>query len=246
MKKHADFTILIADDEPELRDAIAFDFRARGYTVLTAGSGQEAAQIIEKQKIHVVISDLRMPDGDGIFLLERARSKSRTLPVVLFMSGFTELSLELAFEKGADAIFPKPYDRKALFAAVENAINPMSEQYSRKTTRIESNLPLSIYFPTKSKTAKGIVRNIGLGGMFLETEEGTPNRDEKILFELEMDIPHRVTIAGEGNVRWTQPNPSNDKAFGFGIEFLNLNHPSNIEFVSIINEMKTGQLEPKK
>ena len=64
-----EITILIVDDEIDLRDSIAFDYKRKGFNVLVASSGNEAFEIVKKNKVNVVLSDVRMPDGDGIELL---------------------------------------------------------------------------------------------------------------------------------------------------------------------------------
>src|SRR5665647_200205 len=113
------FTILIVDDEELLREALAFDFRRRGYNVILAGSGKEALAFLEKNHVNVVISDVRMPNGNGLELLAAIKKRNVFLPVVMLITGFADLSLEEAYNLGADAVFPKPFDRQALQAAVE-------------------------------------------------------------------------------------------------------------------------------
>ena len=63
--------ILVVDDESELREAISFDLKKRGCTVYEAANGTEAFEVVKKHKIDIVISDVRMPNGDGIFLLKK-------------------------------------------------------------------------------------------------------------------------------------------------------------------------------
>ena len=58
-------TILVVDDEPDLREITSFELEYNGASVITAAGGYEALDIIKKNKINLVISDVRMPDGSG-------------------------------------------------------------------------------------------------------------------------------------------------------------------------------------
>jgi two-component system, NtrC family, response regulator GlrR len=111
------FTVLVVDDEADLRDAIVYDFKRRGFTVLSAVSGASAYRQIEVQTVDIVVSDVRMPEGDGTFLLEKIRASGRKIPVIL-VTGFTDHTEQELLAKGAVKVFAKPFDRKALMRAV--------------------------------------------------------------------------------------------------------------------------------
>ncbi|MGZ3661188.1 MAG: response regulator, partial [Bdellovibrionota bacterium] len=138
MKEPKDAVILIVDDEEDLREAIAFDFRRKKYQVLLAASGNEAFKLIEKTQVDVVISDVRMPDGDGISLLERIKTRDPWIPVVMLITGFADISLEEAYDKGADVVFSKPFERNALFGAVSRALFSFDEKHGRAEGRVEA------------------------------------------------------------------------------------------------------------
>jgi DNA-binding NtrC family response regulator len=109
MKK--DMKVLIVDDEPLLREIIAFNIADEGYTVLQASGGFEALELIEKETIHLVITDMRMPSGTGEDLL-RALLVKDSKPKVILMSGACELTKENAIELGALDFLFKPFDIK--------------------------------------------------------------------------------------------------------------------------------------
>ena len=79
-------TILVVDDETGLRKALLFDFKRKGFNVLDAENGAVALEIIEKQKIDLVLTDVRMPRGGGIELLEKLKSRSPDSPAVVTAS----------------------------------------------------------------------------------------------------------------------------------------------------------------
>ena len=125
MKEPKDVTILIADDEADLKNALKFEFTRKGYNVLQAGNGAEALNVIRTNKVDIVISDIRMPNGDGIGLLDAVRKADPGLPVLIFMTGFADITTEEAIRRGAHAIFPKPLDRHGLNAAVKKIVDEM-------------------------------------------------------------------------------------------------------------------------
>ena len=111
-------TQLIAEDEEVLRDAIAYDFKKMGFRVLEAESGNRAFELLLTEKIDLVISDLRMPDGGGLELLDRVRARPCPTTPVLLLTGCTEETEKTYLARGAAGIIPKPFDRDELVRAV--------------------------------------------------------------------------------------------------------------------------------
>lgn len=118
MKKPNEVTLLIVDDEEDLRDSIAFDFQRMGFVVLTAPNGRDAFEIVRATPVDLVISDIRMPEGDGIELLKRIRQIDPEIPVVILLTGFAESSEQDVTRMGADKVLPKPFDRRELIDLV--------------------------------------------------------------------------------------------------------------------------------
>ncbi|MBY0470253.1 response regulator [bacterium] len=114
--------ILIVDDDETLRDTLVFDFKRKGFNVYSAENGSKALEIVRSAQIHLVLSDIRMPGGDGISLLETLRKIDPNIPVVIFLTGFAEITEEDCIKKGAKKVIPKPFDRKQLFSSVMEAL----------------------------------------------------------------------------------------------------------------------------
>ena len=106
--------ILIVDDEAQLRDVIVDELIFEGHKAVSAGSVNEALEILKNQSIDLIISDVRMPKKSGTDLLLQKK-----VPVIL-MSGFTELTKEKARELGAIELLAKPFDYKRLEEVIEN------------------------------------------------------------------------------------------------------------------------------
>lgn len=75
--------LLIVDDEIDVREFAANFFRKRKVDVITAASGEEALSILEKQKIHLVLLDIKMDGMDGIETLRRIREKDKKIKVIM-------------------------------------------------------------------------------------------------------------------------------------------------------------------
>jgi two-component system cell cycle sensor histidine kinase/response regulator CckA len=117
-------TILLVEDEDGLRALNARGLASRGYTVLEAGNGVEAIEVLEKAdgRVDLVVSDVVMPEMDGPTLLRELRSRIPGLKII-FVSGYAED----AFQKhlpadGQFAFLPKPFTLKQLVAAVKDTL----------------------------------------------------------------------------------------------------------------------------
>lgn len=109
--------ILVVEDEPELREVIVWALKDEGYEVYEAVNGKEAFEVINKRVIHIVLSDLTMPDGGGIELLSNIE-KLEKKPLVIIMTGFSDLTEAEAKQKGAASLLFKPFNTLALIDLV--------------------------------------------------------------------------------------------------------------------------------
>lgn len=115
------FSVLIVDDEDEIREQLRIRFELEGCIVFDAGSGNAAFKVWKEHKPDVVITDIRMADGTGEELLENLNLESPAdRSVLICMSGFSDLQTHTAFDYGADALFQKPFDLRALISAARH------------------------------------------------------------------------------------------------------------------------------
>ncbi|MCX8030428.1 MAG: response regulator [Thermodesulfovibrionales bacterium] len=116
-----DFKILVADDDDIVREVISSILLKEGYTVLTAQDGLEAIRILMMQDIHLVLTDLRMPRGDGIEVLKHAvRNYPDSAVVILTAFGSLDSALD-ALKEGAFDYLTKPFRVQELLFVVEKA-----------------------------------------------------------------------------------------------------------------------------
>src|SRR5262245_4958375 len=100
--------ILVADDEPGVRESLAEVLRDAGYEVESAADGRAAVAALEERDFAVIVTDLRMPGADGLAVLRRAREISpQTLVVVMTAHASVETAVE-ALRSGASDYLLKP------------------------------------------------------------------------------------------------------------------------------------------
>ena len=114
--------ILIVDDEPVTARGYARALGAAGYKVTVANAGREAAELAKGKPFDVIVSDIAMPDMDGLALLRTIRQADLDVPMI-FMTGSPALETALeAIEHGAFRYLLKPVAPEALLAVVERAV----------------------------------------------------------------------------------------------------------------------------
>lgn len=116
-----EFHLLIVDDEEKIRETLKTHFELDDYPVQTAGCGNEALEIVLNSKVDFIISDVRMPNGDGVYLLEKVRELRPDIPVIVMVTGFAEITRDEAVEKGALDLIQKPYSLATIEEMVDKA-----------------------------------------------------------------------------------------------------------------------------
>ncbi len=117
-------TILLVEDEEGLRALNARGLASRGYTVLEAGNGLEAIDLLEKfdGQVDLVVSDVVMPEMDGPALARELRRRNPNLKII-FVSGYAEDAFQKHLpDHGQYAFLPKPFTLKQLVAAVKETL----------------------------------------------------------------------------------------------------------------------------
>src|SRR5687767_1693724 len=114
--------ILIVDDEQSYRQLLSLVFEGDGHTLRTAVNGREALEMLSREHADVVISDVRMPDMDGIDLLRAVRDTQPDLGVVLMTAFASVETAREAFKLGADDFIQKPFDVEELKLIVKKTL----------------------------------------------------------------------------------------------------------------------------
>jgi DNA-binding response OmpR family regulator len=113
-------TILVADDEEDLRELVAYRLTRSGYEVVAAVDGQEALELAREQRPDLMVLDVMMPRLDGYELTRRVRAEDslRSVPVILLTARSQESDVSRGFEVGADDYLRKPFSPDELVARV--------------------------------------------------------------------------------------------------------------------------------
>jgi DNA-binding NtrC family response regulator len=114
--------ILIVDDELNMRLVLSAMLKKEGFEVASASNGREALQILKSNKIFVVVTDLKMPDIDGIELLTRISEQHPEIPVIMITAHGTVATAVEALKKGAFDYITKPFDLDDLKNVISKAI----------------------------------------------------------------------------------------------------------------------------
>jgi DNA-binding response OmpR family regulator len=114
--------ILIVDDEPLIRDSLAFKLTKDGYDVDTAEDGEKAIQKIESEEYQIIISDIMMPFISGFELVKILKERGTDAPVLMLTSLNSETAVLKAFDLGADDFMTKPFSPNELSVRIKKLL----------------------------------------------------------------------------------------------------------------------------
>lgn len=240
-------TVLIVEDEEELREPLALEFESLGCHVLQASNGVEGYEIIKQKNIDVVISDVRMPGGDGIEMLTKIKALPRPTPVVMLITGFSDVSFEETYARGAEAILTKPFDLDEIENTVERLLTPRAERWASPPAPIE-RIKRQIQRACESLDAAardGVVA-LGQGGFFL----GRPQPHERtsvgalVSFHITFEQGEVLAIEGTGVLRWVRPQDAAELQSGCGIEFCTLTPQTREAVMRLVEKLPSPSYLP--
>lgn len=139
--------LLLVDDDPSLLKLLGMRLRSEGYQVTTAASGPEALRLLQKEKIELVISDLRMDEMDGLALFGEIQKRHTGLPVIILTAHGSIPDVVSATQQGVFSFLTKPVDKDALYKAIDEALAqqaPVSDDRWREAIVTRSPLMLRL------------------------------------------------------------------------------------------------------
>lgn len=98
-----------------------FDLKRRGCIIFEAACGSDAVEIVKANPIEIVISDVRMPNGNGVDMLKEIKKIKPNVPIVVLATGFADLSELEALKLGAHALIEKPINRQQMLGLLESS-----------------------------------------------------------------------------------------------------------------------------
>ena len=117
-------TVLLVEDEPDIRLAVSVNLRLAGHRVLEAPTGETAMDLLEQEVPDILLLDLRLPGIDGFDVLQAVRDEERLrdLPVIVVSAHASPNTVERVLELGCSAYVTKPFQTDQLVALVDEHI----------------------------------------------------------------------------------------------------------------------------
>jgi DNA-binding response OmpR family regulator len=119
--------VLVVDDEADLVASYERLLRRQGYRVIATATRGEGLAVIACEALVLVVSDLRLPDGDGLDVVRAARRSPAPVPVLVVTGFGSEATRAAALAAGASGYLTKPFSASAFAALVERAVGPPVE-----------------------------------------------------------------------------------------------------------------------
>ena len=117
----ANSTVLIVEDEENLREAVKYNLEKEGFAILSAGDGAIGLEMAQKFNPSLVILDLMLPSLDGLQVCQRLRQES-DIPIIMLTAKADEIDRVIGLELGADDYVTKPFSMRELLARVKSLL----------------------------------------------------------------------------------------------------------------------------
>lgn len=212
-------TLLVVDDEADLREIVSSELEFMGATVFQAENVSNAKSIMEQHKIDLIVSDIRMPGGTGVDLLNYIKAKSLNVPPIILITGFADITVEDAFNQGAEALLSKPFKLEELIQIATKLTAPQDKRYvsanKRPTKELNFKFNEGLNFKINAHECA-----IGRGGIALTVDTASFKWDIGDVLNFNFHFKD-VELKGAAICRWWKPQEHANKAT-FGLEFIQL------------------------
>jgi CheY-like chemotaxis protein len=199
-----DATILVVDDEADLREIQAAWFRREGCRVFIAGNGIEALDVMRENHVDVLVSDVRMPVMDGIAMLKHVKASHNYKSSVMFISGFTDIEARDAYDLGVESVMSKPVERKDLMVVVTRIVAARDDLW-RLPPGGKRGAILDVIFDSLAAGLSQRLLVFGRGGFCILSASKLPTGPVDLLLDFQAD---KRIVKGSGIIRWTAaPEP---------------------------------------
>lgn len=217
-------TILIVDDDEAILNICRHGLLQRGFNVLTASSGEQALEILEKSPANVLITDINMPGMSGKDLLRSSMSLYPEMPTAI-ITAYGTLSLAVdTMNMGAQAFLLKPFGIKDLHLTINNLLerNKLFKSDAKlKALNLLSDMDLTITSKNRIEDVAALIVSksieVGKGDMAIfllrddsefkvAADEGIKNADEKAI-DIDEFISFQMTATHKGTIRHDDDSP---------------------------------------
>lgn len=128
-------TILIVDDEEDIRELVELNLRREGFNVIGSETGEQALKLVRSQPPDLIVLDLMLPGIDGLEVCREIKSDPRTkqIPIVMLTAKGEEADIVTGLELGADDYMTKPFSGKVLLARIRRLLRKKTEVADRES-----------------------------------------------------------------------------------------------------------------
>lgn len=116
------YNVLIVDDQDAIRDVLRMRLEQSGHSVCEAANGVEALRALQTIPFDLIITDILMPEMDGLEAIRRIRREQPQVPIIAISAPSNQLYLESAAGLGANRVFTKPFELAAVALAVDELL----------------------------------------------------------------------------------------------------------------------------
>jgi len=180
MTERVSVSILVVEDEQDMREFLKDILLEHGYDVETASNGEDALALMQRRRYHIVISDIKMPVMDGLSFLERTRKENGVSPFVILITAFGNIDDTVKLmDRGAYDYIIKPFKMEQILVAVKKAVRELDmrrriEELEEMTERRYSFHNLAGKSPAMQRIFAFIGKIADSGGnVLIEGETGT-------------------------------------------------------------------------
>jgi CheY-like chemotaxis protein len=200
--KPNEVNILIADDDDELLQTLVELFKPFQFNIDTANNGAEAWELIQKKSYNLLLSDVRMPEMDGLELLKKVKTSHPVHPSILFISGYTDVLNEEIYHLGAEGKFEKPFNIKAVRKAIQICLLEPEAKWAI-ATELKKTLDINKSAETIEELEEKKIVLFGRGGFFMAHSTAPVPKETVVAFTIEVKSPTPILFKGIGVTQWS-------------------------------------------
>lgn len=212
-------TLLVVDDETDLRDIVASELEFMGAKVHQAENVAVAKHLYKNHKIDLIVSDIRMPGGTGIDLLDFIKTIDVNVPPIILITGFADITVEDAFNKGAEALMNKPFKLDDLIKQTGRLTKSLNERLSDPDIAANKSFSITFDETVQEKIDKRELA-FGRGGFAIKLDTKGKRIDLNDPIELSFKFKD-LDLKGIGVCRW-QKHLDQGHLISMGVELLTL------------------------
>jgi CheY-like chemotaxis protein len=194
-----DASILVVDDEPLLLKFVGDWFETVAGKVFVAEDAARALHLLARNKIDLIISDVRMPVMDGISLLKEVKAAQGYTSHLIFITGFADIEAHEAYDLGAEAVLEKPFGLDDLTNAARRSLAE-GEELWQTPLDLTGQPTLAASFASLDLALQEHRIAFGRGGFCVETTQSLVEGPINIKLDFKAD---KFVLSGQGIVRWS-------------------------------------------